>query len=636
MFVVLLGFSALSIDVGRYYAERRFLQDAADAAALACARAYGVEGTATAAWDAADTILGSYNLNGNPLGLTVTYPAYDATGLTYTYYDDIVTAENLKNGIRPQTSPDLGCRVALYVDVPTLLIQVVNPGLDTLDLGVRAYAIARGGFLPVIVKKYSNGPGPGDGSESGFIHHAMKSGSDFLCTVISDVGCTAASEAEPGREFVLFGASQKGSDNKFRGFLVLDIRDFSEEDPNSGELLHDVYNGVAVDANENTLKDFEAQWIRNGYPGPDICTVDANEFQGCAQIAIINGASAGLFIDEVADRYKQDDVILAQLYDGSVKTIPNFTINFPNLIIGSGSESVADQDVAFTFSTQYAAALTAQVDVTFYPDNGTITGGSGDALNPWVTGNATSGTFATDPTPPRTGATDTSYTMTWSGITTDLAPKGIYVVFLHGDSSAPYNDAEQLQIVTVNIDDQEDQFFIDSSDTYVNTADATVTARTATYTIRVVDGNGQEQWTGGADSVTLKIDDCPSTWTCYFGATSPGSPTLVTEPGNTHTLTVEVPAGTSNNTIESGWIRAYGLDGAAAKVTRVQQFQTAVNVATGGSGNYVDVIGYALFKVTTIDANDVYGQAISGTYLDPNDSALAEGKKFGLVPWEEP
>ena len=111
---------------------------------------------------------------------------------------------------------------------------------------------------------------------------------------------------------------------------------------------------------------------------------------------------------------------------------------------------------------------------------------------------------------------------------------------------------------------------------------------------------------------------------------------LVTEPGNTHTLTVEVPAGTSNNTIESGWIRAYGLDGAAAKVTRVQQFQTAVNVATGGSGNYVDVIGYALFKVTTIDANDVYGQAISGTYLDPNDSALAEGKKFGLVPWEEP
>ena len=50
----------------------------------------------------------------------------------------------------------------------------------------------------------------------------------------------------------------------------------------------------------------------------------------------------------------------------------------------------------------------------------------------------------------------------------------------------------------------------------------------------------------------------------------------------------------------------------------------------------MDVIGYALFKVTTIDANDVYGQAISGTYLDPNDSALAEGKKFGLVPWEEP
>jgi hypothetical protein len=38
MFTVLMGFAALGIDVGRFYSERRFVQDAVDAAALAGAR----------------------------------------------------------------------------------------------------------------------------------------------------------------------------------------------------------------------------------------------------------------------------------------------------------------------------------------------------------------------------------------------------------------------------------------------------------------------------------------------------------------------------------------------------------------------------------------------------------------------
>src|SRR5678815_1039291 len=37
MFTVLMGFAALGIDVGRFYSERRYVQDAVDAAALACA-----------------------------------------------------------------------------------------------------------------------------------------------------------------------------------------------------------------------------------------------------------------------------------------------------------------------------------------------------------------------------------------------------------------------------------------------------------------------------------------------------------------------------------------------------------------------------------------------------------------------
>src|SRR6185436_19895780 len=44
MFTVLMGFAALGIDVGRFYSERRYIQDAVDSAALACAYKYASGG----------------------------------------------------------------------------------------------------------------------------------------------------------------------------------------------------------------------------------------------------------------------------------------------------------------------------------------------------------------------------------------------------------------------------------------------------------------------------------------------------------------------------------------------------------------------------------------------------------------
>jgi len=35
-----------------------------------------------------------------------------------------------------------------------------------------------------------------------------------------------------------------------------------------------------------------------------------------------------------------------------------------------------------------------------------------------------------------------------------------------------------------------------------------------------------------------------------------------------------------------------------------------------------------------MDSNDVYGRAVTGAYLDPNDPALSIAKKIILVPWE--
>ena len=69
MFTVLMGFAALSIDVGRFYSERRFMQDAVDSAALACAYKYAQGGVIADAWAAGDNVLQLRNLKGNPLGL---------------------------------------------------------------------------------------------------------------------------------------------------------------------------------------------------------------------------------------------------------------------------------------------------------------------------------------------------------------------------------------------------------------------------------------------------------------------------------------------------------------------------------------------------------------------------------------
>ena len=85
-FSLLCAGGAMGIDIGRFYAERRFLQDAVDSAALACARSFAISSSSATAWSAADDILQNRLLNKNPLGLTVTYAARGSE----TYDDNIV------------------------------------------------------------------------------------------------------------------------------------------------------------------------------------------------------------------------------------------------------------------------------------------------------------------------------------------------------------------------------------------------------------------------------------------------------------------------------------------------------------------------------------------------------------------
>ena len=50
-------------------------------------------------------------------------------------------------------------------------------------------------------------------------------------------------------------------------------------------------------------------------------------------------------------------------------------------------------------------------------------------------------------------------------------------------------------------------------------------------------------------------------------------------------------------------------------------------------GNYVDIIGFAVFEVDQITSNDILGHAVSGVHADPNDPALRRAQRARLVPW---
>ena len=645
MFTVLMGFAALGIDVGRFYSERRYLQDAVDAAALACAREYAQTGQPSAGWAAADDLLQNRNLLGNPLGIDVTYPRPFTATLVY---DGVVTPQNLIEGILPVNTNGLGCRVAITVQVPTFLIKIVSPALNTIAMTTRAYAKSIGGFLPSVVKRWENGPGPGTtGLDNQFIDHIMRENFDWQCTVNDPTLCTVAGtvDGEQGREVVLVGQSAKATnDSSFRGYIALDIRNFTTTD-GSGNLIHmqnepGFFNQVDVTTSINILKDLEANWILQGYHGPDICAVEVGNFAPCAQLAVLNGSNSGIFVEDYEARFNLGDKLLLQLYDGTVKTVPDFNIQSGtlNLPINGTASSL----VQYTFSPQFAISG-ATVTTELIPDNGTMTddGGGTFATNPFLNGCATMSTpaFSANPTLPN----QDTYQQVWNTITTTAAcDKGIFQAWLRGTSSAPYTSRVHETLVNINVGGQARDFSLTSSDAYVSIASP---GEPANFVIRTTTSSGgSTKWTGNG-LLTLSWAKCPTSTNpsilppevliCRIdgsGASSVGG----VDPGEDHIFNVETTLARSGE-VYKGWVRETGLDDVTNKrVTHLLEVTLEVGIIPGGATQYADVLGYAVFEVTQLNSNEVKGRAITGAYLDPNDPALAIGRKIGLIPWEQP
>jgi hypothetical protein len=79
-------------------------------------------------------------------------------------------------------------------------------------------------------------------------------------------------------------------------------------------------------------------------------------------------------------------------------------------------------------------------------------------------------------------------------------------------------------------------------------------------------------------------------------------------------------------------LRAQGVNGDGQPVVRLEHVRFSV-AATAGPSEYVDIIGFAVFEVTEASNNEIWGQAITGLYADPNALELRAAQRPRLVPW---
>ena len=235
--VTLLGAAGIAFDAGRFLMERRSLQNAADAAALAAANSL-IRGGSTADADAEARAVLAQNVAHGPNGVVAPLPPAIPV---YTAGRAGDPAE-LQNGILISGGD---VRVAIQNTIPFTFGRAV--GLVDSVVGARARVNLKGNLLPIAVRRYINLPGPNAGATApcsinpGTFIDVFASETTSCLGTDSDPGLRSApgdgasfDMTNPGNdptnhgpivEILGQGAQPNGSSD-FRGFIALDIRNF--------------------------------------------------------------------------------------------------------------------------------------------------------------------------------------------------------------------------------------------------------------------------------------------------------------------------------------------------------------------------------------------------------------------------
>ena len=617
---ILLALAGVAIDVGRLMAERRHLQTAADAGALAACQSLisGAVADIDAAAQRARNVA-NVNIDGSPAGAVATMsdpPVYEDEDSSGFFDPDELMSGVVVSGI--------SARIAISADMETMLARLV--GVDTLGVGARAQCtLIPEPALPIVARRYTAPEGPGF--------------ADVLATVVTSTsggidddplgydGRAAASVGDPGPLFEIYGVESKAlNSSEFRGFINLDIRDFRDETE------RDYYNGAEAGVNENTMKAEQAEYVLTGYRGPGLPAVSTPP-TGDLQVATLSGHNTGHLVDAFADVYAAGDRILLAVYDGIVKAIPDFSITPPTRITlpaSTGGTPIDGPTFSMSRNDEFNGLVSLELigdaaapDAT---DNVLPTPGSGapaaGAMNEPVF-NPDDFTFAMG---------DSSIDVAMEDIQTNAISPGIYTVWIKGTSSVP--SKARRHPVPVYVGGATRGYHLANSQL---SASALALGDAVTYTIRVRNDNWQ---TGGSATQVALSWDTGSLTDCLLnpvpvpaGMNPTFSSSLVT-PGNgqgtASTLTVDTDGLASGCYMFT--VRAHATNSDNQPVTRLAA-ATLYVASEPTEGEYVEIIGFAAFEVDSVDPNTIRGRAISRICPDPNCAELRNVQRARLIPW---
>lgn len=619
---VLFAAAGLAFDIGRFYVEKRFLQNAADAAALAAANAI-IQGRSEAEADTIARAVLAANFARDPNGVV---PALPPTTPTYQsgYAGD---PRYLTNGI---LIDDCDVRVAVQNSINYSFGRAV--GLSASTISGQARVDCQANILPIAVRRYVNAPGPATSNNTSPCADNETQFMDFFAT--ANTAClgtesNSSLRVEPsagnpfdssnpgsdpvnhGPEVAILGqGAQPGNGADFRGFIALDIRNFAT----STSQLY--YNGVTPTTNANTIKALEANWISaGGYPGPQfppaITPPDPND-----QVAIMSGNSTGIAIDAAISRFVPGDEVLVCVYPGNVMAIPDFSITPPGTITLPTSGTTAS---AGSLKVSRNQAFSGQVSLATIAD--TL-----DPANPMVLGTMVGAdpiTYNPNPVTPSLGG---GANVNLQNVTTSGATPGIYALWVRGQAGAPYLTTK-LEPFSVQIGSVTRDFSFTSD---ASSKDAATSGSSVSFTLTLSNAPNRNTAFGGP--VTLSVDGpLPAgVGPITFGSTS------VTPSRNGTSTTLTINTGTMASGSYTFTVRATGMNGDATsrKVTHLMNLTVRVTpAASTGNQEYVDIVGFAVMRITAMDANTISAYAITPVIPDPNDSRLRRGQVAKLVPW---
>jgi hypothetical protein len=624
LFLVFVVFASLAIDGAMTYLARRDLQNVADSAALAACRVIAENDTSTtplaAAENAVATNLGSWAgfVGSNP-------PATNAGA-----------GAGLVKGIEI-ASPQV--RVAIQRTVPTVLTQFVGRTPSPMLAQARCDVRAGGGLMPIAIQRYDGEPGgtmidhvanktaPVYPTDSVTVTWDGRYG-PFQVPIPADPYVASdgvLADTNTGPEVVLVGQSADTNNNasSMRDLVLLDIRNVASQ------YALEYYNGA--DSQADAAKYMSQAWIyQHGYPGPFP--------QVGSQVAILDGASVAFAAGAMDTAgYRPGDVIAAIVYDGYVWTRPDFSVALtPQSGNGVSTGYPIDAGSAIVYTLNIAKAGPASAgwltpldfNVNFDFTNDPLPADTHIALNGVELIGPSYATTINNVT--AAGWTGTLSIWSTQAVTQVNYLSGLNVIaesslgLSHGTSSNYGFGANAISV------------------------DYTVRSNSGKLIMRQGDSNSANLITLGIGSsfpggqgcsnvpvqASVLLAGVPQVWGSFF--TSPSSTNVDIKRDTDKAVNLGLNVN-SSAFVNVGYTLRLSVGpmtckGAPLPIHTMDiPFEIKLPAPNATPDKFVVIQGYATFRISRVDANDVWGYAISQIFNSYEE--LTVGLRPRLVPW---